>query len=136
VVTLMVKVIFDSNFLFVPFQFRINVFEELETLLGKCEPVILSTTMEELQSLTQKRSTKIQSQAATALDLANRCKVVEVERVHGESYDDVIVRTSKEWRCAVATNDAKLRKRLRQVGVTTIFLRQRSHLQIEGSIPH
>jgi len=132
----MVKVIFDSNFVFLPFQFRINIFEELETLLGRYEPVILSTTIDELRSLTQRRSTKVRSQAAAALDLAKKCRVVEVRRMSGESYDDVIVRTSREWGCAVATNDANLRKRLRQMGVAVVFLRQRSRLQIEGSLPH
>jgi len=42
----MIKVILDSNFLLVPFQFRIDIFEELNNLLGKAEPIVLSTTLD------------------------------------------------------------------------------------------
>jgi rRNA-processing protein FCF1 len=132
----MVKVILDSNFLFVPFQFRIDIFEELEGLLGRYEPVVLSTTFEELESLLGKRSIKIRQQASAALELAKRCRIVEVEKKTGESYDDIVLRVAKEWKCPVATNDAALRKRLRETKVATIFLRQTRRLEIEGYPPH
>lgn len=130
----MVKVILDSNFLFLPFQFHIDVFDELGTLLGRYEPVILSTTLEELESLTEKRSVKESRQASAALELARRCRVVEVERKPEESYDDVILRIGKEWKSPVATNDKTLRKRLREAGLANIFLRQKSRLEIEGHV--
>jgi len=44
---LMTKVILDTNFLFVPVQFQIDIFEQLNNLLGKAEPIVLSTTIEE-----------------------------------------------------------------------------------------
>ena len=131
----MVRVILDSNFLFVPFQFHVDIFDELEALLGRYEPVILSTTVEELRGLTRRRSEKMRSQASAALGLVKRCRVVEMERKSGESYDDVILRTAKQWKSPVATNDAELRKRLREAGLATIFLRQKAHLEIEGHIP-
>ena len=131
----MVTVILDSNFLFVPFQFHVDIFDELEALLGRYEPVILSTTLEELRGLTKKGSEKMRRQASAALELVERCRAVEVERQSGESYDDVILRTAKEWTSPVATNDANLRKRLREAGLATIFLRQKAPLEIQGNIP-
>jgi len=131
----MVKVILDSNFLLVPFQFQIDVFEELDKLLGKAEPVILSTTLEELNSLVRRRSEKMRRQASAAIELVERCRIIGVERNREESYDDVILRIAKEWECPVATNDADLRKRLRESNVTVIFLRQRSHLAVDGNLP-
>ena len=131
----MVKVILDSNFLLVPFQFQIDVFEELDKLLGKAEPVILSTTLEELNSLVRRRSEKMRRQASAAIELVERCRIIGVERNREESYDDVILRIAKEWECPVATNDAYLRKRLRESGVTVVFLRQRSHLEVDGNLP-
>jgi rRNA-processing protein FCF1 len=128
----MVKVILDSNFLFIPFQFKIDIFDELDKLFGKVEPIVLSTTIEELQQLTAKGSPKMRKQAATALRLVERCQSVTAERRTGESYDDVILRVAKEWSVPVATNDAKLRKKLRETGVTVVFLRQKSHLAIDG----
>lgn len=124
----------DSNFLFVPFQFQVDIFDELGAILGRYDPIVLSATLEELKSLAKKRSVKTRRQASAVLELIKRCRVVEVERKAGESYDDVILRTAEEWRSPVATNDAKLRKRLGAAGLTTIFLRQKSHLEIEGEI--
>ena len=128
----MIKVILDSNFLFVPLQFKIDIFEELDRLFGKVEPVVLSTTLEELQQLTAKGSPKMRKQTTIALNLVEKCHSVTVERRTNESYDDVILRTAKEWNVPVATNDAKLRKKLRETGVSVVFLRQKSYLTIDG----
>jgi len=128
----MIKVILDSNFLFIPLQFKIDIFDEIEALIGRFEPIILSTTMEELRSFSKKSSIKTQKQALSALNLAKRCRLVSVEKRPEESFDDVILRVAKEWKYSVATNDRTLRKRLRETGITTIFLRQKSHLEIEG----
>jgi rRNA-processing protein FCF1 len=130
----MVKVILDSNFLFVPFQFRINIFEELDRLFGKAEPIVLSTTIEELRQLMAKGSPKMCKQAAFALKLVEKCRSVAVEKRTNESYDDVILRTAKEWSFPVATNDANLRKKLREAKVTSVFLRQKSHLAVSGPV--
>ena len=132
----MIKIILDSNFLFVPFQFQIDIFEELEALVGRFEPVVLSTTLEELEALSRKSSAKTRRLALSALDLVKRCRTVEVERKPQESHDDVVLRVAKEWRSPVATNDRTLRKRLREAEVATIFLRQRARLDIEGALPH
>ncbi len=131
----MIKVIIDANFLFVPFQFHIDIFDGIESLLGKFEPIILHTTLKELETLAGRSSAKIQRMASAALEFVKRCKIVEVEIKHGESGDDVILRIAKEWKCPVATNDIYLRRRLRKNGVPAIFVRQRKHLEIEGYIP-
>ena len=131
----MVKVILDSSFLFIPFQFHVDIFDELEALLGRFEPLVLSTTLEELKGLSKKRSTKMRKQATAVLELVDRCKIADVERTSNESYDDVILKTARKWKVPVATNDSKLRRKLREAGVATIFLRQKSHLGMEGHIP-
>ncbi|MCD6465858.1 hypothetical protein J7L27_05795 [Candidatus Bathyarchaeota archaeon] len=126
------KVIFDANFFFLPLQFKIDVFDEIESLIGRFEPIVLSTTLEELEKLLKMKSGKIGKQALSALELAKKCKVMEVDRKSGESYDDVILRVAKKYNCVVATNDGELRKKLRKAGIPTIFLRQRAYLQVEG----
>jgi rRNA-processing protein FCF1 len=126
------KVIFDANFLFAQFQFKIDVFGEIESLIGHFEPMVLSTTLEEIKKLLMKKSGKIRRQAALALELTRRCKLIEAELKPNESFDDVILRVAKENNCIVATNDRRLRKKLREIGIPTIFIRQKSYLQIEG----
>jgi len=128
----MVKIILDSNFLLVPFQFRIDVFEELNNLLGRAEPVVLSTTLEELKKLVEKGFAKKRIQFSAALKLAEKCEILKVEKGASESYDDVILRVACELKIPVATNDAELRKRLREAGVATVYMRQKARLVIEG----
>ena len=129
------KVILDSNFLFIPSQFQVDVFEELSNLLNRrFDPVLLSPTYRELLEIAEKGSPKMRQQASLALKFAEKCRVVRVEKGLKETNDDVIVRVAAEWRCPVATNDKELRKRLRNVGVPVIFLRQRHRLELEGTV--
>lgn len=129
------KVVIDSNFLFVPSQFHLDIFEELASLLNqRFEPILLSSTQKELQGLTESNSPKMQRQALLALKLAEKCRVVRVEKGLRETYDDVIVRVAAEWKSPVATNDRQLRRRLRNLGVPVIFLRQTHRLELEGTV--
>jgi len=128
------KVILDANFLLLPFQFKIDIFGEIEALIGRFEPIVLSTTIEELKKLSAKKSSKISRLALSALKVAEKCRLIEARAKPGENYDDVLLRVAREESCLVATNDRKLRNKLRETGVPTIFLRQRSYLQVEGYI--
>jgi len=130
-----IKVVLDANFFFVASQFNVDVFEELANLLNRhFEPVLLSSTQKELQGLAESSSPKQQKQAQLALRLAEKCRVVSVEKGLMETYDDVVVRVAAEWKSPVATNDRELRKRLRKVGVPVIFLRQKRRLEMEGAV--
>ena len=129
------KIIIDTNFLFIPAQFRLDIFEELNNLLGqRIEPIMLSTTYQELQKLAKSKSPKICKQAMLGLELAEKCQIVEVERKANESNDDLTFRIAMEWKCPVATNDRELREKLRQFGVAVIFLRQKKRLEIDGGV--
>jgi len=135
VINLTLRVILDSNFLFIPFQFQVDVFEELKKLLNQqFDPVLLQPTYQELLRMAEHGPPKLRQQASLALKLAEKCSIVSVETHCGENPDDLILRVSKEWGCPVATNDRELRKRLRREGVPTIFLRQRAYLAMEGLI--
>jgi len=132
---LVVKVIFDANFLFVPSQFRIDVFEEVGNLLKqRFEPVILSATLEELEKLAKKGSPKVRKQALLGLELAKKCRVIEAKPSMNESYDDVIVRAALDLGGIVATNDRTLKRKLRNKGVAVIYLREKTHLELEGTV--
>jgi len=132
---LAIKVILDANFLFIPSQFHVDIFEELTKLLDqKFDLILLLPTYQEIQRIAEKGSPKMRKLALLALNLAEKCSIVNVETHPEESHDELIVRVAKEWGCPVATNDRELRKRLRKENVPTIFLRQRAYLDIEGSI--
>ncbi|MEM2119362.1 MAG: hypothetical protein QW840_04490 [Candidatus Bathyarchaeia archaeon] len=130
-----VKVILDSNALFVPLQFKIDIFEELGNLLkANFEPVLLSSVQLELEKLSQKKNTKMGKIAQFALKQAEKCKRVKVETEEGLSTDDIIVKIASQWHCPVFTNDTDLKKRLRDINVPIIYVRQKSRLEIEGRL--
>jgi rRNA-processing protein FCF1 len=129
------RVILDANFLFIPLQFNVDIFDELSKLLNRrYEPVILSSTQKELEGLAESSSQKTQKQALLALSLAKKCSLVNIEKSHNESYDDVIVRIASKWKVPVGTNDIDLRKRLRKNGTPVIFLRQKRRFEMFGAV--
>jgi rRNA-processing protein FCF1 len=129
------KVILDSNALFVPLQFKIDIFSELERLLKRnFELILLSPVKRELEALAEKGSPKMRKNASCALKLAKRCEYLEVDDLASALTDDIIVKTAKEWSSPVFTNDKQLRKRLRNISVPVIYVRQKSHLEIDGMI--
>lgn len=48
--------------------------------------------------------------------------------------DESIVELAAAGNCAVGTTDAALRRRLRENGIPVVYLRQKSHLALEGSV--
>lgn len=129
------KIILDSNALFVPLQFKIDVFEELKMVLNRnFELVLLSPIRRELEKLAERGSPKTRKNASYALKLAEKCRLVEVNEKYVGSPDDVIVQMAREWNCPVFTNDRQLRKRLRNINVPVIYVRQKSRLEIDGMI--
>ncbi len=128
------KVILDSNALFVPLQFKIDIFEELKRLLNmKFELILLSPIRRELEKLAENGSPKMQKNASYALKMAEKCKLIELdEKITGSSPDDIIFQVAREWKSPVFTNDRELRKRLRNINVPVIYVRQKSRLGIDG----
>jgi rRNA-processing protein FCF1 len=129
------KVIVDSNALFVPLQFKIDIFTELPQMLNRnVELILLSPVKHELETLTQKAPSKTQKNAAFALKLAEKCKFVKVPETPNEPTDDAILRIAKKWNAPVFTNDKQLKKKLRDISMPVIYVRAKSRLQIDGLI--
>ena len=129
------NVILDSNALFVPLQFRIDIFEEIRRLLNRnVELVLLSSVKRELEMLATKDSPKIRREALFALKLAEKCKYVPVENDGELTVDDAIVRVAKKWSSPVFTNDIQLKRKLRDISVPVIYVRQKTRLDIDGLI--
>ena len=129
------KVILDSNALFVPLELKIDIFEETKRLLNRnLDFILLSPVKHELDLLAAKDSPKIRRQALYALKLAEKCKFVAIENPEKLSTDDIIARVSKAWNSPVFTNDRQLRRKLKDISVPVIYVRQKSRLDIDGLI--
>ena len=129
------KVILDSNAFFIPLEFRIDIFVEVERLLNRrIDFVLLSPVKRELEVLSAKDSPKIRRQAFFALKISEKCMYVPVEEDEKITTDDAIIKVAEAWNCPVLTNDSQLRRRLRDISVPVIYLRQKSLLVIDGLI--
>ncbi len=130
-----VKVILDSNFLMIPFQFNLDVFQEIEYLLQKkVDFIVPSAVKSELTGISA-RGGEGAAEASLALQLASRCRVVEVTLNAGETVDDAILKASQKLGAVVATTDIALKKRLRDINVPVVYLRDKSKLEVDGIEP-
>jgi rRNA-processing protein FCF1 len=130
-----IKVILDSNFLMIPFQFNLDVFQEIEFLLQKkVDFIVPSAVKSELTALST-RGGEGAAEASLALQLASRCRVVEVTLETHETVDDAIVKASQKLGAVVATNDIELKNRLKLLKVPVVYLRDKSKLEVDGIEP-
>lgn len=120
------KVIIDTNGLMVQAQFGVDVFDELARL-GYYECVIPSAVIDEMNAIEKKLKGKDRIALAVASSLSKRCHVVEAS---GPA-DEVIFELAQEMNVPVFTNDAQLRKRLKDAGIRTIYLRSKHKLEID-----
>jgi rRNA-processing protein FCF1 len=129
------KIILDSNAFFVPLQFKIDVFEGLKTLLkANFEPILLSPILKELEKLARDSSPKMRKEAYYALKMAQRCTLINMDENLTDRPDDAIINVAQERKYPVFTNDRQLKKRLRNINVPVIYVRQKTRLEIDGRI--
>jgi rRNA-processing protein FCF1 len=130
------SVVLDSNFLFVPLKFGVDIFAELERLLGpSVECITLKPVLDELALLREGAPPSLAREIEFASELAGRCRVLHDQLNQHETVDDLILRVASESGYIVATNDAELRRRLKEEGVPAVYLRQRAYLEVEGYVP-
>jgi len=123
------QVIADTSFLMIPGLYGVDVVRELDRLLEQhYELSVPSPVLRELGRISEQGEPKERVAAKIGLILAKRGKVIKVS---GPA-DEVILNLALKGRCGVGTTDADLRKELRRRGVPVIYLRQKSHLAIDG----
>jgi len=120
------KIVLDSNALLMPFEWGIDVFRQAERLVdGKAEFVVFAQSGNELASKSRKQQLRVKA-------IMDALKKEGAEIIPGEGkVDDMIVGYAAKHRgkVAVVTEDRKLMKRLKQVGlVQLIHSRDKSHL--------
>lgn len=118
-------VVLDTNFLLIPFQFKINIFAELEYLIEKNHHYVVSSrTISELKHLATKIG-KDGMAARLALKLveSQKEKITIIE--NRMEVDDWIFKYSHENHAIACTNDAELRRRLRELKIKTISMKSK-----------
>jgi rRNA-processing protein FCF1 len=121
-------VILDTNFLLVPFRFKVDILRELDYLIDYSHRyVICSRTLGELAKIGKKVGKDgMAARLAMKLVEANR-EMIDVVESKGH-VDDWIAGYAKENAAIVCTNDSALRRRLRALDIKVITLKSKSKL--------
>ncbi|RLG58520.1 MAG: nucleotide-binding protein [Candidatus Hydrothermarchaeota archaeon] len=120
------KVVPDSNFLMIPFQFGIDIFEELNRLLDvRYEIALPECVLRELERLSKK-----EAKAKAALELAKKLPLIECSE---EDVDEFLYNIASKT-VIICTNDKNLKDKIRKKGSPVIYLRQRKYLDIAGHL--
>jgi len=127
-------IILDTNFLFVPYLFKIDILDEFYNIINTSfEILILKDSIEELKrKLMNIKSEKQRKEIEMALEYAKNFKVIDVDFNKSLSVDDKIVEFALLNNCIVATNDKELRKKLKRLGIPIICVRGKKYLTIYG----
>ncbi|MHA1291196.1 MAG: type II toxin-antitoxin system VapC family toxin [Promethearchaeota archaeon] len=138
-------VIIDSNFILLPFQFRIDFLREIsDKLEGKTRFIVFEQIIKELEAKKKREPKKIKFQLQLQSGLAYLEKFKEsynisfknILKSFEETTDDFLLRACSDYKkkyknVYLATNDSELRKRAKIAKINTIFLRQKKFLHIE-----
>lgn len=122
----MKKIILDTNFLTIPYQFNIDIFEEIDRVVeDEYELTTLDSVVEELKKL-RKSKGKDATAANVALDLIQQ-KNVKVINTHEKNVDIKIYKMADK-NTIIATNDKALRQKLKNKNVKVLYLRSKKHI--------
>lgn len=125
-------VLCDTSFLMVLVSTPIKQLDRVESHLGKLNILVPSIVIDELTILQQKAGPKRSMTAKTAIEISKtRFKVIEI--IKSRHVDDAIIEYAIKHKCATATIDTALRKRLIKNKILVITI-SNNRLLIANSI--
>jgi len=114
------EVLFDTNFLTLPVQFKIDIFAEAEKLVPDAKFVTLVPVVNELKKLDTKA-------ARFGMQILPR---VEIKEASGKA-DNAIVDYAEKNNAIVCTNDKELKERCLEKKISVIFMRKQKILELK-----
>jgi rRNA-processing protein FCF1 len=121
-------VLLDTNFVLLPFQRHIDIFEEIPRLVGgHVDFLLLPHILAELTWLETQGTSKEKRLAKSALVLVKQhCRIVEdsPSMIRDLDADSALLYFARQMGAIVATNDSELRRKLVNQGSRAIFLRK------------
>lgn len=123
------EVVIDTNFFMVPFQFNVDIIEELKSKLPSYKLVTPSFVIKELEGLKNNNKGKTRLNANLALKLANssNIEIKDISLENDETVDDALLRVSE----VLATNDIDLKNRAKEKGISVVYLRQKKYITVD-----
>lgn len=112
-------VLIDTNIFVLPFKFKIDIFEEIKKNVPDAKFQTLDGVIKEIKKLKQSKA---------ILELIKK-KGVKVVKKKGKT-DDALLELALEENALLCTNDKELKKRCLKKGVSVMFMRGKSGLNI------
>jgi len=123
------KILLDTNFLMIPGQFRVDIYEQLRDL-GPSDLYVTNLSVRELERLASGHG-KDASNARVALILLKKGGVNIIPAGKTRNTDEAIRRIAKREGMIVCTADKALKASLKRRGIRVIVLRQKKYLGFE-----
>ncbi len=116
----------------IPFQFNVDIINELEKILPSYRLIVPDFIMNELYGIKKGSKGKNRIAANIALKMAKShpFEIRNIPLEKDEKVDDALIRVSK----ILCTNDKELREKARKSGIKIVYLRQRKYLAIDGHL--
>jgi|TARA_B100001971_G_scaffold214240_1_gene250629 rRNA-processing protein FCF1 len=126
----MEKVLLDTNFLMACSQFKVDIFAEFDRVCDfNYGLFVLDKTVEELEGIIETQKSSHKNAAKVALQLL-KLKKVDVVKTGSKRHTDDIILDYAEKGYLVATQDKDLKRRLINLDLSVIVLRQKKVLAI------
>lgn len=112
-----------------PAQFQIDLFDEIRSLIGGFEPVVLSSVIGELEGLSHGKG-RDGAAARCGLALGHECTIADSRELESESVDAQVIEYAAQTGCIVVTNDRRIRDALLTRGIGVISMRKQKKLEL------
>ena len=122
------RVALDTNMLTAISQFRVDVLDGIEEVLGKSSLIVPMQVVSELEVMVEKGG-KLGKAAKLALDIISE-KGIEKVKVDAENADSALLKLSGQG-FKIATNDRELRKAVKKSSGHVLYLRQKKKLELD-----
>jgi rRNA-processing protein FCF1 len=124
----MVRIFIDTMFLMMPFQFKVDIFSELDRLFGNYEACISNITFKELDNIENKAAKGADKLAVKAVRKLIEQKNLIIIESNERLVDDFLVKNAEDFDF-VATQDKELKRKLKN---RTKFIVLRSGKYLEN----
>ncbi|MFX0023162.1 MAG: PIN domain-containing protein [Candidatus Hermodarchaeota archaeon] len=138
-------VIIDSNFILLPFQFKIDYFDEIRFKLeGEIKFIIYQQILDELEAkrIKEQKTTNFINFLESGLLYLKKNKerynidILKDTKNENETTDDFLIRMLKNLKIQnqniyIATNDSDLRRKAKMIQINSIFMRQKRYISID-----
>ena len=133
----MKKILLDTNFLLIPYQFKVDIFTQIDRIATfKYGLFVLDKNIEELKNIVETQKGKDRDAAKIALKLIAIKNIGVIKTKSNKKTDDIILELSSKENFIVATQDKELKSMLKQKNVPMIILRQKKRVVFFNPNPY